>query len=384
MIDTSRHFVEVDDILRLLDAMSAAKLNRLHVHATDSTAWTLESDAYPELAQEGSWSRSSATTYSKSQITEIVQRGRDRFVDVIFELDTPAHTLSIARSHPEMMAECWKWMAESGFKVDVDSDDTMALNPVSSDARVMVKTLIGEIADLTASRYVHIGGDEVKYACWDSIDEIREHVQTVYGNNSDVAYARLQAEWTANVTAAAVTLKKKIPVLWQPTTKGYGDPVWDNALPSESVYMVWLNADSAASYAKHKRNVVYTTPYYVAGMGAAGGFLNVYNAQLMPTSLTSEQQKYILGGQICAWGESMAGGSMGMDFRALTIGAGAAETFWREHESGTSPSQASGLGLGDRYNRFLCHVRRFGVDTIPVMPSYCAVLNITSTIDIIA
>lgn len=222
---------------------------------------------------------------------------------------------------------------------------------------------------------VHIGGDEVKYPCWNASDEIREHVETVYGNSSTVAYALLQAEWTANVSAAAVVSKNKIPVLWQPTTKGYGDPVWDNALPSNSIYMVWLNADSAASYAEHGRNVVYTTPYYVAGMGAASGYIDVYNAQLMPKNLTSQQKQFILGGQVCAWGESMAGGSRGMDFRAFTIGAGAAESFWRDHDPGQSPAFASGLALGDRYNRFLCHLRRYRIDTIPTMPSYCDVVS---------
>merc|ERR1712196_455460 len=53
MIDTARHFVPHDDILRLIDGMYAGKLNKLHIHATDSTAWTLRSDAYPELAEEG-------------------------------------------------------------------------------------------------------------------------------------------------------------------------------------------------------------------------------------------------------------------------------------------------------------------------------------------
>ncbi len=39
--------------------------------------------------------------------------------------------------------------------------------------------------------------------------------------------------------------------------------------------MVWLNSASAASYAKAGKSVVYTTPYYVAGMGD-DGWLEVY------------------------------------------------------------------------------------------------------------
>lgn len=259
MIDTSRHFVPVDDLLQLIDAMAAAKFNVFHWHVVDSPSFPLGSDAYPELSQEGSWSRSAATIYSKADVASVVARGKSRFVDVVVEVDTPAHTLAIARSHPEMMAGqgCWAWMANSGFKVDVDSDDCMALDPTNADAREMVATLLGEVATAVGpdAPYIHIGGDEVKYGCWNSSSSIQSHVQSVYGNLSAPAFARLQAEWTANVSAAAVVSSGKAPVLWQPTAQGPGDPAWDNALPESSVYMVWLNADSAAAYAKAGKKV---------------------------------------------------------------------------------------------------------------------------------
>ncbi len=376
MIDVARHFVPLEGLLRLVDAMSSAKLNKLHVHATDSTAWPVASEAYPELAREGSWGGAPATVYAAADMAALVARGRARFVEVIFELDTPAHSLSVARSHPEMMADCWEWMADSGFKVDVDSDDTAALDPTSEAARKMVRTVLQEVAGIQGAGpgFVHIGGDEVKYPCWDADPQIRQHVIRTYGNASDAAYSLLQAEWTANVSAAAVVDAGKVPVLWQPTTKGFGDPAWDDALPEDAVYMVWLNAASAASYAYHGRRVVYTTPYYVAGMGS-NGYLNVYNAELMPQNLTPAQQKNILGGQVCAWGESMGGAGLGLDFRALTIGAGAAESFWRVHEPGRGVASGAGLALGDRFNRFLCHVRRFGVGAAPIMPSHCEVVH---------
>ena len=116
--------------LSLIDGMYASKLNKLHIHATDSTAWTIRQMHI--LNWQGWVMEPCCTFYSKSDITSIVER-RERFVDVIFELDTPAHTLSIARSHPEMMANCWEWLARSGYKVDVDSDDTISLNPLNME-----------------------------------------------------------------------------------------------------------------------------------------------------------------------------------------------------------------------------------------------------------
>jgi hypothetical protein len=35
----------------------------------------------------------------------------------VIEIDTPAHTLAVSKAHPEMMSDCWEWMATSRFKV---------------------------------------------------------------------------------------------------------------------------------------------------------------------------------------------------------------------------------------------------------------------------
>jgi len=69
--------------------------------------------------------------------------------------------LAVAKAHPEMMSDCWEWMATSRFKVDVDSDDCMAMDPTNPEARAMVKQLLAEAAETQGldTKYVHIGGD---------------------------------------------------------------------------------------------------------------------------------------------------------------------------------------------------------------------------------
>ena len=134
----------------------------------------------------------------------------------------------------------------------------------------MVQALLHEAATTQglASKYLHIGGDEVKFDCWKSDPRIAAHVAEVYGDLSPASFSKLQAvrhvtasrkilfprrcligcfdlqEWTANVSSAAAVAAGKRPVLWQPTTKGPGDPAWDNVLPADSVYKIWLNAAS--------------------------------------------------------------------------------------------------------------------------------------------
>ena len=195
-----------------------------------------------------------------------VARAHARFVNVVFELDTPAHTLAWGRGRPDIMADCWQWMVQENPKVDEDSDDTMALDPTLPAARQLVSRLLAEVAALAPqSPWLHLGGDEVKAACWNASTGIRAHVTATYGNASATSYRLLQAEWTANVTAAAAVRVGKTPVVWQPTAAGPGDPAWDGALPPETVFMIWLNQASAKAYARAGSKVVITTPFYVAG-----------------------------------------------------------------------------------------------------------------------
>ena len=46
----------------------------------------------------------------------------------------------------------------------------------------------------------------MKFDCWKSDAKIAAHVQATYGDLSPASFSRLQAEWTANVSAHAVSL----------------------------------------------------------------------------------------------------------------------------------------------------------------------------------
>ena len=307
MVDTSRHYIPLPEIKSTIRAMHQSKLNRFHWHIVDSPSFPYKSKLYPELAEQGSWTGSKESWYDADDIQEIAELAADHFIQLVLEFDTPAHTLAIGKSHPEMLADCWEWMAESGFKVDLDSDDAIALDPTKDSARRMIASLLGEAAGLLGGdgkhEYLHIGGDEVKFDCWNQSSSIQNTLRARYGNLSEASFSLMQAEWTANVSAAAATRAGLKPVLWQPTSKGPGDAAWDNALPPESVYMVWLNADSAARYAEAGKDVVYTTPYYVAGMGS-GGWNEVYNAKLIPQILaprrasTFLEHRYAVGARV--------------------------------------------------------------------------------------
>lgn len=76
MLDSARHFISKDKILKLIEGMAYNKLNVFHWHLTDDSAFTFNSTVYPEL--------------SLKDVQEIVQFARKRGIRVIPEFDTPS------------------------------------------------------------------------------------------------------------------------------------------------------------------------------------------------------------------------------------------------------------------------------------------------------
>ena len=50
MIDTAKHFLEIETIKRLIETMPVSKLNVLHWHMIDDEAFSVKLEAHPELA----------------------------------------------------------------------------------------------------------------------------------------------------------------------------------------------------------------------------------------------------------------------------------------------------------------------------------------------
>lgn len=87
MLDTSRNYYPVKDILRTIGAMSANKLNVFHWHITDSHSFPLVLPSEPDLAAKGSYGPD--MQYSPNDIKTIVQFGLEHGVRVLPEIDSP-------------------------------------------------------------------------------------------------------------------------------------------------------------------------------------------------------------------------------------------------------------------------------------------------------
>ena len=91
LIDSSRHFLPLRSIKRIIDAMAWVKLNVLHWHLVDDEAFPFFVPSVPTL-WKGAFS--SAERYTAWDIEEIVAYAKARGVHVVAETDVPGHAAS--------------------------------------------------------------------------------------------------------------------------------------------------------------------------------------------------------------------------------------------------------------------------------------------------
>ena len=120
LLDPVRCFIPKENVLRIIDCMAMLKINKLHFHLTDDNGWRIEIKKYPRLTEVGAWrvdhtdvpfhsrrnpERGEPTPiggfYTQEEIREIVAYAADRQIEVIPEIDVPAHRNSALAAYPQ-------------------------------------------------------------------------------------------------------------------------------------------------------------------------------------------------------------------------------------------------------------------------------------------
>lgn len=98
MVDCARRYIPVRVLEQHVDAMSATKMNVLHLHLVDSQSFPYESVAFPTLSKRGAYS--AAEVYTQQDIAELARYAYARGVRVMPEIDTPGHVWVRATALP--------------------------------------------------------------------------------------------------------------------------------------------------------------------------------------------------------------------------------------------------------------------------------------------
>ncbi|KAI9487167.1 MAG: glycoside hydrolase superfamily [Benjaminiella poitrasii] len=367
MLDTSRNFFTVKDILRTIDAMAFNKMNVFHWHITDSQSFPLKLKNAPELAYHGAYKlQQRRLVYSKKDVKRIVKYAHKRGVRVIPEIDMPAHTGSWASSHKEITT-CtgMHYLDKSGDWSErlAAEPGTGQLNPVLNQTYELVDKVITEVASLFPDGWFHGGGDEPVYKCWEQDKHVRNYMKTHNATGVDLLDLFLQKE--INI----IKKSKKTAILWEdavtndnlPISKDVVLQVWTNPVHNAvkkgfkviaSNYNFWYldcghggwggndtsydeqvpsEIPDDVAVALEKNNVADN--YRTQNWGGPGGdwcspfksWQRVYSYDLA-YNLTRDESENIIGGEVALWAEQVD--PTNLDSRLWPRASAAAEIMW--------------------------------------------------------
>lgn len=325
MLDVSRHFSDVEMVKRTIDMLALHQLNIFHWHLTDDQGWRIEIKSHPELTEIGAWrddtvlgrylggtdyptdGKRHGGFYTQEQIREIVAYAKERYIEIIPEIDLPGHTSAVLAAYPQLGCEDKEYKVANRW--GVIRDVLCAGNPASLD---LFKDIMDEVCDLFPGKYIHLGGDECVKDRWKACPKCQRKIREL-GLKDGSRYSKedyLQS-WFMGEVASFVQSKGKRVIGW--------DEILEGVPMDDSVIMSWRGTEGGITAARMGHDVVMTPTsdmYFDQSQTLAsqleeipvGGFINVmkvYSYEPLPASLTPEQQKHILGCQANVWCEYM-------------------------------------------------------------------------------
>lgn len=325
MLDVSRHFSDVEMVKRTIDMLALHQLNIFHWHLTDDQGWRIEIKSHPELTEVGAWRDDTVVGrylggtdyptdgkrhggfYTQEQIREIVAYAKERYIEIIPEIDLPGHTSAVLAAYPQLGCEDKEYKVANRW--GVIRDVLCAGNPASLD---LFKDIMDEVCELFPGKYIHLGGDECVKERWKACPKCQRKIREL-GLKDGSRYSKedyLQS-WFMGEVASYVQSKGKRVIGW--------DEILEGVPMDDSVIMSWRGTEGGITAARMGHDVVMTPTsdmYFDQSQTLAsqleeipvGGFINVmkvYSYEPLPASLTPEQQKHILGCQANVWCEYM-------------------------------------------------------------------------------
>ena len=312
-LDVCRHFFTVDEVQQYIDYLAMYKLNTFHWHLTDDQGWRIEIKKYPKLTQVGSKRKESMIGayadntfdgkpygpyfYTQDQIKEVVKYAQEKHITVVPEIEMPGHALAALSAYPELA--CTKGPFEAATKWGV-FDDVFC---PKDETFTFLENVLDEVIQLFPSQYIHIGGDECPKTRWKEC----AHCQELIKKNNLKDEHGLQSYFIQRIEKYVNSKGRKI-IGW--------DEILEGGLAPNAAVMSWTGVNGGIEAAKSKHFAVMTPGAYCyfdhyqgdpqSEPNAFGGFTpldKVYSYNPIPSELTPEQGKYIMGVQANLWTE---------------------------------------------------------------------------------
>lgn len=318
MLDVARTFMEKENVLRYIDYIAYHKINKFHWHLTDSQGWRIEIKSHPELTEKGAyrggdalispalgkWYEKYGGYYTQDDIREVVAYAAVRNVEVIPEIDLPGHSWTFTKVYPQSLCKNRDGSSlRGGGAVCATREENFQI----------FDDIFREVAALFPSQYIHIGGDEVKFAQWQKCPSCSAWMK----ENGDVEPRKLQAHFMKRIQSIIAKYDKK-PIMWYfggEMLEGSIVQGWQRASQSK------LAADNGYKTVIMPANYFYLDIYqgkYEKGFGSRRYFdvKHLYSFDLAEQGFTAENMKYVEGFEAPFWSELFLsnGGDTSLDY----------------------------------------------------------------------
>ena len=308
MLDVARYFYDKDFVKKYIDMMAMYKLNKLQFHFIDDSGWRLEIKKYPRLTEVGAWAGTDTHRlggfYTQEDIKEMVAYAAVRGVEIIPEIEFPAHMLSAVVAYP--------WLSCTGLQHEVPTQHFISrdLLCVGKESSIQfLRDVLDETVKLFPSKYINIGGDEARYDRWEECPKCQALMK-----REGLTKANELQGYLTNVVAEMMKEKGKTVMGWQ-------EIIMRGKVNTPVVSMVWLNAKDTVQ-AKNLGHKAVLTPcthmYYDFPESKTPG--EVKAATWMPpvslektysTPLSDySESSATLGVQACYWSDQFIHGTI--------------------------------------------------------------------------
>ncbi len=327
-LDCGRHFYSKQELMRILDAMSWHKLNKFHWHLTEDQGWRLEIKRFPKLTKIGAWRKNlligenpnfvkedsdkwnSAGLYggfySQKDVKEIVEYARERFIEIVPEIEIPGHSVAALVAYPEFSCN-GKSPGEIPLKGGVYPK---VFCPGKESTFKFWESVFAEVCEMFPGKYVHLGADECPKGNWKNCADCQKRIKTekLKAAGTRSAEDKLQSYAIARVQKFLEKKGKKV-IAWDEITEG--------GIPENVTVMHWREqTDPKIAPNEGKDLIIATRPtcYYnwaydaadksfILSQGAVMSLRQAYNFEPIPKGLSPKLQKHVLGAQSAFWGE---------------------------------------------------------------------------------
>ncbi len=342
LVDVGRHFMPKERLLKFIDLIAMQKINTLQLHLTDDQGWRIEIKKYPKLTEIGSKRKQTRLGherqskefdgkphggfFTQQDIREIVAYARERFVNVVPEIEMPGHATAAIAAYPEL--------GSTGKQLEVGTYWGVyksIFNP-SERTILFLQDVLGEVIELFPGRFIHVGGDEAPKDEWKASPQVQARIKEL-GLKDE---AEMQSYFIRRMDQFLTSRGRRL-IGW--------DEILEGGLAPGATVMSWRGTEGGIAAAKAGHDVVMTPTDYLyldyyqskdpQEPLAIGGFVpleKVYAYEPVPAELTPEQGKRVLGAQGNLWTEYIRT-TQHLEYMAFPRLAAVAEMTWTPKQS---------------------------------------------------